>query len=31
MNDPYDLERFVSAQDADGTFDRAGAGLLKIG
>ncbi len=27
MNDPYDLERFLSAQDADGTFDRAQAEL----
>lgn len=29
MNDPYDLERFVSAQDADGTFDRALAELSR--
>jgi len=29
MNDPYDLERFVSAQDADGTFDRAQAELRR--
>ncbi len=27
MNHPYDLERFLSAQDADGTFDRAQAEL----
>jgi len=28
MNDPYDLEPFVSAQDADDTFDRAQARAL---
>ncbi len=27
MGDPYDLARFVSAQDADGTYDRALAEL----
>ena len=29
MNDPYDLERFVRAHDADGTFDRAQAELSR--
>ncbi|MGO9160680.1 MAG: DUF1810 family protein, partial [Streptosporangiaceae bacterium] len=27
MDDPYDLQRFVSAQDAAGTYDRAVAEL----
>ena len=27
MDDPYDLERFVTAQDAGGTFDQAVAEL----
>ena len=30
MDDPYDLARFVAAQDAGGTFDRA-AGELRAG
>src|SRR5262245_40767375 len=28
MGDPYDLERFVTAQDADGTYQRARTELL---
>jgi uncharacterized protein (DUF1810 family) len=30
MDDPYDLERFVDAQDADGTYERA-VGELRAG
>jgi uncharacterized protein (DUF1810 family) len=30
MDDPYDLERFVAAQDAGGTYDRA-VGELRRG
>jgi uncharacterized protein (DUF1810 family) len=29
MDDPYDLERFVTAQDSGGTFDRATAELRR--
>ncbi len=29
MDDPYDLERFVSAHDVDGTYDRAVAELRR--
>jgi uncharacterized protein (DUF1810 family) len=29
MNDPYDLERFVVAQDAEGTYERAVAELQR--
>ena len=29
MDDPYDLERFVTAQDADATYDRAVSQMLR--